>query len=255
MKIAVAADGSNLDAKIAPRLGMCDWLLFVDTGTMNFEAVRANPGAPGRGAAAGIVALAIANGAEAILTGYVSPRFESAFREDGVEVVTGIAGTAREAAAGYARDRAGRAAAEVTGRQDFRSAISRSARQFGSVLPLLLGVILLIGLLKALVPEENIKAMFTGFETLDTLIGAALGSIFAGNPVSSYIIGDALLSAGVGLSAVAALILTWTSVGLVQMPAEIAALGARFAVARCVVALIVSVAAALLAGLILGAVA
>jgi hypothetical protein len=74
--------------------------------------------------------------------------------------------------------------------------------------------------------------MFSGNKIQDTLLGACIGSIFAGNPINSYIIGGELLEHGVSLFAVTALILTWVTVGLIQLPAEIVALGKKFALVR-----------------------
>jgi hypothetical protein len=70
----------------------------------------------------------------------------------------------------------------------------------------------------------------------DTLWGASFGSILAGNPINSYVIGKGLLDAGVGLASVTAFIFTWVSVGLLQLPVEIKALGSRFALVRTAVA-------------------
>jgi uncharacterized membrane protein YraQ (UPF0718 family) len=71
--------------------------------------------------------------------------------------------------------------------------------------------------------------------------GAVFGSVLAGNPVNSYVLGKGLLSAGVGMVGVAAFILTWVTVGLVQLPAEVAALGLRFALIRAAVTFVLSV--------------
>ena len=50
MKIAVSADGSNLDARVAHRFGISAYLITVDPETMEFESV-ANPGASAKRAA------------------------------------------------------------------------------------------------------------------------------------------------------------------------------------------------------------
>jgi hypothetical protein len=67
---------------------------------------------------------------------------------------------------------------------------------------------------------------------LDTLWGACFGSIFAGNPINSYVIGGELLKYIVSLFAVSAFIVTWVTVSLVQLTVEIAAFGKRFALLR-----------------------
>jgi uncharacterized membrane protein YraQ (UPF0718 family) len=67
---------------------------------------------------------------------------------------------------------------------------------------------------------------------MDSLWGTALGSVFTGNPINSYIIGRQFLERGVSLLAVTAFICSWVTVGLLQLPAEIAALGWKFALVR-----------------------
>ena len=81
---------------------------------------------------------------------------------------------------------------------------------------------------------------------LDTLWGACIGSIVAGNPVNSYIIGGELLRYGVSLFAVTALMVAWVSVGVVQLPAEMAALGRRFALVRTAMSFFMSMAVAII---------
>ena len=99
--------------------------------------------------------------------------------------------------------------------------------------------------IKAL-PLELIAAAFGRNSLIDVLLGASLGSIAAGHPLLSYILGGELLAAGVNLYAVTALIAAWVTVGLVQLPAEVLLLGRRFAFFRnasCfVLALVVAVA-------------
>ncbi|MCK5348826.1 MAG: hypothetical protein KAJ25_05520, partial [Desulfobacula sp.] len=62
--------------------------------------------------------------------------------------------------------------------------------------------------------------------------GACMGSIFAGNPVNSYVIGKSLFSAGVDMAGITALMLAWVNVGLIQLPAESKSLGLGFALIR-----------------------
>jgi predicted Fe-Mo cluster-binding NifX family protein len=253
MKVAVAAKRPEIDARVETKLGTCAWLLLVETETMDCEALAANAENAGWGAGAATTALIIAHQAEAVIAGFVSPRFAERFRENGIDVVTGVRGTVEEAVRNYLGGQPREAPADAAGARKLHGAVARSARQFASLLPVLLGVVLLVGLFKAFLTGKAIAGLFAGPGPTDALLGATLGSVFAGNPVNSYVIGDALLSAGTGPFAVAALILTWVSVGLVQLPAEVSALGARFAVGRAVAAFLVSVAAAVLAALLSGA--
>ena len=118
--------------------------------------------------------------------------------------------------------------------------------------PILVGVLLLIGLVNTLVPKEFFSRIFTGNKALDPLIGALFGSIAAGNPLTSYIIGGELLKNGVSLVAVLAFIVSWVTVGTVQLPAESLMLGKKFALLRNGISLIMAIVIAVLTVLILG---
>ena len=121
-----------------------------------------------------------------------------------------------------------------------------SARQFVNLLPILIGVVLLIGLFDAFISKELLTSIFSGNTILDTLWGASFGSILAGNPINSYIIGGELLDYGVSLFAVTAFVIAWVTVGLVQLPMEIAALGKKFALLRNGLSFILSIIIAML---------
>lgn len=124
-------------------------------------------------------------------------------------------------------------------------ALRISARQFSALLPILVAVVLLIGLLRAFISEDLVASILTGNTVVDTMIGAFFGSIVAGNPINSYVLGGELLKYGVSLFAVTALIVAWVSVGVVQLPAEMAALGRRFALVRLALSFGASIAIAL----------
>lgn len=134
---------------------------------------------------------------------------------------------------------------------DFKSAGISTGRGFLKALPVLAGVILLIALLEAVVPEEYYSRVFTGSFFIDPVIGAVLGSVAAGNPVTSYVIGGELLEQGVSLVAVAAFIVAWVTVGVVTLPAESLMLGRKFALVRNLLAFVSAVVIAILTVLIM----
>ncbi|RLG34062.1 permease [Methanosarcinales archaeon] len=117
----------------------------------------------------------------------------------------------------------------------------KTFRSFTKELPILFGVILLLGLFKTFVTAQMITSVFTGNLSGDTVIGALIGSISAGNAIMSYIIGGELLKDGVSLFAVTAFIIAWVTVGLVQLPAEVAILGKRFAIFRNILSFIFAI--------------
>lgn len=117
----------------------------------------------------------------------------------------------------------------------------KAARSLGTALPVLLGVVLLLGLFRAFVSKHWISSVFTGDLLGDTVTAGAIGSISAGNPITSYMIGGELLKDGVSLVAVTSFIVTWVTVGIVQFPAEAGILGGRFAIARNILSFVLAI--------------
>jgi len=241
MKIAMPVDAPNPDGRIENRLGTAPYLLVVDTETLRFEAVEGPPRSSGPGAGIQIVALAVGMGAEVLLTGYVAPYIAQTLQKSGIRVITSVSGRAGKAVEDFQRgafDRAGEEddapahAVPPAQREVWQDALGKATRQFLGMMPILIGVILLVGLFRVFLTGGIVGAVFSGNPLTDTLWGACAGSLLAGNPVNSYVVGRTLLDTGVGLWAVTALMLSWVGVGLVQMPAEMKALGARFAVLR-----------------------
>ncbi len=240
MKIAVSADGSNLNAKVANRFSTAEYLVIIDVDSGEFEAVPSPVTVRQQGAGVQVIVLAVSRGAKAIITGYCSPAVASQMKASGVEVLTGMTGTVRDAMEQYKKSSSMMKVPEahhspmaaMINKDVLIHAARNAARQFVTLLPILIGVVLLIGLFDVFVSEELLTSIFSGSVALDTLWGACFGSIFAGNPINSYVIGGELLKYGVSLFAVTAFIVTWVTVGLVQLPAEIAAFGKRFALLR-----------------------
>ena len=111
----------------------------------------------------------------------------------------------------------------------------KTLRTFINVLPIIIGMILVTSLVVTVFPEQISSGVFGNGDILDTLLGASIGSIATGHPLASYLLGGELLRGGVGLIAVTALLVTWVTVGIVQLPAEALMLGMRFAVYRNII--------------------
>ena len=183
-----------------------------------------------------------------VLVGYCSPTIRNQLKANGVEVLTGIEGTVKDAIenlkSGASLSRPGNIPAPgrySSIRTLLFDATRKAARQFVTLLPVLAGVILLTGLLRAFLSRELLTSIFTGNPFFDTLWATCFGSIIAGNPINSYIIGGELLGLGISLFAVTAFILAWVTVGIVQLPAEMKALGRNFALARNGLAFLLSI--------------
>jgi len=97
MKICVTSTGNDINADIDPRFGRCRVFLFVDTDTMECEAVE-NPAMMAGGGAGTQAAQLVANkGARAVLTGNAGPNAFSALNAAGIDIYVGLAGTAKDA--------------------------------------------------------------------------------------------------------------------------------------------------------------
>jgi uncharacterized membrane protein YraQ (UPF0718 family) len=187
--------------------------------------------------------LIISKDVKAALTGYCSPAARRHLEANGIEIFSGLSGRVGEVLESYKKGEIKKTETatierepgkRVVDRAIFIHAVKRSGNQFVSMLPIFLGVVLLIGLLNTFVSRDFLAALFSGNVVLDTFLGAFFGSILAGNPINSYVIGGELLQYGVSLFTVTALIITWVTVG-------IAALGRRFALLRNGICFILSI--------------
>ena len=110
--------------------------------------------------------------------------------------------------------------------------LKKTLKSLLMTLPILLGVLLLIALFQTLIKNDQLISLFKGNLLLDSFIGAALGAVFAGNPITSYVLGGEFFNAGISIMAISAFIVAWVTVGIVQLPAEILLLGKKFAILR-----------------------
>ena len=127
-----------------------------------------------------------------------------------------------------------------------KGSLNKALRTFINILPIILGMLLLTSWAMTLIQDKVSITLFTGHDALDAFLGAAIGSIAAGHPVASYVLGGELLATGVSLFAVTALIVSWVTVGIVQLPAEALLLGKRFAIYRNLVCFVSAVVVAFL---------
>jgi predicted Fe-Mo cluster-binding NifX family protein len=101
MKIAISATGPSLDSPIDPRFGRCQYLLIVDSESLDFEAVE-NPAvmAPG-GAGIQAAELVASMGAGAVITGNCGPNAYQVLSAAGIDIFVGASGSVRQALEAY----------------------------------------------------------------------------------------------------------------------------------------------------------
>jgi len=96
MRVVISAQGENLDAPASPVFGRCPAYIFVETETMEFEAVP-NP-AMNQGGGAGIQAaqFVVERGAQAVLSGNLGPNAYDVLQAAGVPGYLVPEGTVRQ---------------------------------------------------------------------------------------------------------------------------------------------------------------
>ena len=101
MRIVIGAMGEKLNAEVSPIFGRCPVYLFVDTDTMEFEAVP-NPAMSAAGGA-GIQAaqFVVSKGVQAVLTGNVGPNAFNVLQASGIQTYPISAGTVQQAVDAY----------------------------------------------------------------------------------------------------------------------------------------------------------
>ena len=101
MKIAISADGPNLEAQASPIFGRTASFILVDTDTLAWEALdNAAIGAAG-GAGIQSAQFVIQRGAQAVVSGSVGPNAFQLFRAAGVPVYQHRGGTVRQVVAAF----------------------------------------------------------------------------------------------------------------------------------------------------------
>jgi predicted Fe-Mo cluster-binding NifX family protein len=138
MKIVVTAGGVDgsaelaevLGAQVHPAFGRCPTYVFVDTGTMQFEAVE-NPAANATGGA-GIQAaqFVVERGAQAVVTGNVGPNAFQVLQPAGVPIYLFSGGTVRQAVEAYkAGELPATGGASTPAREEEIAALRETARE------------------------------------------------------------------------------------------------------------------------------
>ncbi len=120
----------------------------------------------------------------------------------------------------------------------FIQAFYKSVKGFALNLPMLISVILLTGLFEVFITPDMLSSLFSGHAFYDTLIGTVSGAVSTGQPFVSYLIGGELLDNGMSYYAVTAFVLSWVTLGVVQLPYEYSLFGGRFTLIRNLLAFI-----------------
>jgi len=98
MKIAISAEGQDLESPVDPRFGRAQWFIIADLETGGFEAIN-NEQNLNAAQGAGIQAAenVARHGASYLITGHCGPKAFRALSAAGIKIVVGVKGTVGEA--------------------------------------------------------------------------------------------------------------------------------------------------------------
>lgn len=132
-----------------------------------------------------------------------------------------------------------------------RDGLLAGAESFYSLLPLLIGVFIVVGLSDYLIPKELVARWLggsSGFRGL--LIASALGAVTPGGPFVSFPLVASLYKAGAAIGPVVAFVTAWSLLALSRLPLEIGLVGLRLTMIRLVSSLIFPPLAGLIASVL-----
>jgi uncharacterized membrane protein YraQ (UPF0718 family) len=113
-------------------------------------------------------------------------------------------------------------------KNNIKEVFNKALKGFISMLPVLLAIILLLGIFDRYITKDILASFFISNNFIDTVTGTLMGGVLTGNPMVSYILSGELTAAGISFFAVTAFILSWVTLGVVQLPAEVEIFGFRF---------------------------
>lgn len=133
-----------------------------------------------------------------------------------------------------------------------RKALRIALKQFLNVLPFFVAVFAMIGLFEVLLTPDQIQGWLgSGQGVLAPIYAAVFGGLATGPPAAVFPLGKYLLAQHASVAAVGTLLIAWVAVGTITLPAEIRFFGARFAVSRWALALVLSVVLGVVMGWVL----
>lgn len=101
MKIAISSTGQDLSAQVDSRFGRCQYFIVVDPDSLEFEAISNTNISTSGGAGIQSAQLVAGKNIKAVLTGNCGPNAFSTLQAAGIEIITGVAGTVKDAIEQY----------------------------------------------------------------------------------------------------------------------------------------------------------
>ena len=137
-------------------------------------------------------------------------------------------------------------------RKKTKMALVKAWKAFENILPQLLTILLVIGFALSVLSRETIQRFIGASSGLwGVLVAALIGSVTLVPGFVAFPLAAALLKNGAGVAQIAAFVSTLMMVGVITLPMELKTFGRREALVRNVSALLFSLVAAAVIGVVL----
>ncbi|HDD67076.1 MAG TPA: dinitrogenase iron-molybdenum cofactor biosynthesis protein, partial [Candidatus Thorarchaeota archaeon] len=100
-RLCITSTGPTLDSQLDPRFGRCAYFIFVDSETLQFDAIPNDAAMAAGGAGIRAAQTVVSRGAEVVITGSVGPNAFPALQNSGIRILTTVGGTVRDAIERY----------------------------------------------------------------------------------------------------------------------------------------------------------
>jgi len=100
-KVCVSATGSSIDSQIDPRFGRCAYFIIADPDTIDFQCLPNAAYESPHGAGIQAAQMVANQKVQAVITGMVGPNAHRVLSTAGIEIVTGVSGTVKDAIQRY----------------------------------------------------------------------------------------------------------------------------------------------------------
>ena len=100
-KVCVSATGSSIDSQIDPRFGRCAYFIIADADRMDYQHMPNAAYESPHGAGIQAAQVVANQKVQAVITGMVGPNAYRVLSAAGIEIITGVSGTVRDAIQRY----------------------------------------------------------------------------------------------------------------------------------------------------------
>jgi uncharacterized membrane protein YraQ (UPF0718 family) len=107
-----------------------------------------------------------------------------------------------------------------------------------------------VTLITSILDLKALLIVMSGNIGVGLIASSLIGGIAMGNPIIGYVLGKEALEAGASVAVVGAFILSWITVGILQIPVESKYFGKKFAIVRNLTGILFSIIFGLLLWLI-----